>query len=330
MDLTNEAEQAYTYSAKRYGVSYDSIEVECRIDKDGSAQVKRKVEVHAHSLLSDLDTFLLIPSDSPPPGDLWEIDFLKVRSLTTGQNVTLDETVEEFGRLSAILKISPPLYEGAIVTYEVVEKLPDGLYAIGYTRADLEKRPTKDDYFGWNINRPTKKLIIQVTFPHFDAPQIYSAEVRYASASGFSAVRPQYEEQKRLRPKLIGPSEDNQYTLNLEVEYPMHGLVYILRWQPPVLEKQDDDVDTMELAKSDKEVEFLRELRQILTARFNESELRLLCFDLGMDYDALPGQGRVDKVIQLITYFDRREQVAELIRVGKQQRSDISWPGLVT
>jgi hypothetical protein len=41
--------------------------------------------------------------------------------------------------------------------------------------------------------------------------------------------------------------------------------------------------------------DYLINLRQILTERFDESELRTLCFDLGIDYDDLPGSGKVDK-----------------------------------
>ena len=37
--------------------------------------------------------------------------------------------------------------------------------------------------------------------------------------------------------------------------------------------------------------EYLVKLRQILDARFDEGELRTLCFDLGVDYDGLPGEG---------------------------------------
>ena len=41
------------------------------------------------------------------------------------------------------------------------------------------------------------------------------------------------------------------------------------------------------------------QLRQTLSSRFNESELRTLCFDLKVDYDDLPGKAKSDKAREL-------------------------------
>jgi adenylate cyclase len=66
-------------------------------------------------------------------------------------------------------------------------------------------------------------------------------------------------------------------------------------------------------------------LRRIITSRFNDGELRTLCFDLGVAYDDLPGEGKADKARELIAYLERRERIPELISVGKELRPDISW-----
>jgi hypothetical protein len=66
-------------------------------------------------------------------------------------------------------------------------------------------------------------------------------------------------------------------------------------------------------------------LRQVLVERFDEGELRTLCFDLGVDYDSLPGQGKADKARDLIAYLERRQQIYTLIEIGRLQRPDILW-----
>lgn len=53
-------------------------------------------------------------------------------------------------------------------------------------------------------------------------------------------------------------------------------------------------------------------LRQILTEHFDEGELRTLCFDLRIDYQSLPGEGKADKARELVAYCDRHERIAEL------------------
>ena len=40
------------------------------------------------------------------------------------------------------------------------------------------------------------------------------------------------------------------------------------------------------------DTELLTQLRQLLTKRFSDGELRTLCFDLGVEYEDLPGQAR--------------------------------------
>jgi len=70
----------------------------------------------------------------------------------------------------------------------------------------------------------------------------------------------------------------------------------------------------------------LTELRKILTTRLDENELRDLCFDLDIDYDGLPGEGKTGKARELIAYLERRKRLHDLIKVGRQERPDISWP----
>lgn len=69
----------------------------------------------------------------------------------------------------------------------------------------------------------------------------------------------------------------------------------------------------------------LTRLRRILAERFDEGELRTLCFDLGVDYDSLPGRGKAEKATDLVAYLERRERIHELVEVGRLHRSDIPW-----
>jgi hypothetical protein len=72
------------------------------------------------------------------------------------------------------------------------------------------------------------------------------------------------------------------------------------------------------------------ELLRLLTKRFNEGELRTLCFGLDIHYDNLPGESKTDKARELIEYLARREQTYKLIEVGKRQRDDVPWSEVIT
>jgi tetratricopeptide (TPR) repeat protein len=59
--------------------------------------------------------------------------------------------------------------------------------------------------------------------------------------------------------------------------------------------------------------EELVELRHLLAERFNREELRGLCFDLGVDYDSLPAEGKANKARELVSYLERYERIPELV-----------------
>ena len=99
-----------------------------------------------------------------------------------------------------------------------------------------------------------------------------------------------------------------------------------------VLEQQmdmpDEDIQPVGAAPEEGvgDQAYLTQLRQVLTTRFDAGELRTLCFDLGVDYDDLPGEGKASRARELVGYLARRDRIADLIRVGKRLRPDIPWP----
>ena len=74
----------------------------------------------------------------------------------------------------------------------------------------------------------------------------------------------------------------------------------------------------------------LIQLHQLLGQRFDEEELRDLCFDLGVDYDDLRGEGKASKARELVSHLDRRGRLADLASAGKQMRPDIAWDNILT
>ncbi|MCA9945183.1 MAG: LacI family DNA-binding transcriptional regulator [Anaerolineales bacterium] len=69
--------------------------------------------------------------------------------------------------------------------------------------------------------------------------------------------------------------------------------------------------------------ESLVKLHKIITKRFNNSELNELCFHLGIDFDNLSGETYTNKVMNLITYLERRNQIPQLIHACKELRPNL-------
>ena len=53
-------------------------------------------------------------------------------------------------------------------------------------------------------------------------------------------------------------------------------------------------------------------LRDILVTYFNDGELRDLCFDLGIDYENLGGEGKAGKARELVAYCVRHNRLTDL------------------
>jgi formylglycine-generating enzyme required for sulfatase activity len=83
-------------------------------------------------------------------------------------------------------------------------------------------------------------------------------------------------------------------------------------------------VDTTLVEKSPAPVNRVK-LRRNLVEHFNDSELRTLCFDLDVNYDALAGLGTVDKARELIAYLERRGRISELVETCQRLRPHVTW-----
>jgi hypothetical protein len=69
----------------------------------------------------------------------------------------------------------------------------------------------------------------------------------------------------------------------------------------------------------------LARVRELIAERFDDEELRTLCYDLDVDYDSLAAAGKGGKARELIAYLDRYQRVEELVVLGRRQRPDIDW-----
>lgn len=66
------------------------------------------------------------------------------------------------------------------------------------------------------------------------------------------------------------------------------------------------------------------QLREFLADRFNLSEMKTLCFDLGVDFEEFPHATKSEFSRELIAYFERKNKAGCLIAEMVQQRPD-SW-----
>ena len=67
------------------------------------------------------------------------------------------------------------------------------------------------------------------------------------------------------------------------------------------------------------------QLGDLLIKRFDDSEIRQLCWNLGLDYEELDGKGKSGKIRELIQRQYRHSQLPQLLRAIMHMRKDIQF-----
>lgn len=67
------------------------------------------------------------------------------------------------------------------------------------------------------------------------------------------------------------------------------------------------------------------QLRQKLDESFDIVELRTLCFDLGVDFENLPGRTKMEKGLELIAFMERTKRIDTLISFCRERRPNSIW-----
>jgi hypothetical protein len=67
----------------------------------------------------------------------------------------------------------------------------------------------------------------------------------------------------------------------------------------------------------------LARIRHVLVDSFDLDELRTLCFDLGMDFESLPGQNKPAKAREMVNYWRNRRDLSPLTDAIRLERGNI-------
>jgi formylglycine-generating enzyme required for sulfatase activity len=80
------------------------------------------------------------------------------------------------------------------------------------------------------------------------------------------------------------------------------------------------------MISADPDRQKLTQLRKLLIQHFSLDELRMLCFDLGLEYEDLPGDTLSTKMHALIEHLQRRNALFKLLEEVAEQRPTVVWP----
>lgn len=85
-----------------------------------------------------------------------------------------------------------------------------------------------------------------------------------------------------------------------------------------------DQLDPTDLAWPHWQVEVnYREIRIALGVSYDVSELKVLCSDLGIDWDEIAGSRKSEIIVDLIRWLERRNRLPDLITIVNQDRNNV-------
>lgn len=225
--LTEHPEQAYQYYAERFGVGHADVQFLCDIHPDGTAQVQRFVTVEAFSELDSLDTILLYPEAFREDTE-GELNLVQIVSFDDPMRIKY-RAREYSHRLSVDLTFNPALQRGEQLRYLMTETATKPAFHLGNMKSET---PVEEEFFGWHVNRPTRRLRLRIVLPPKEEPDKFWADVRRASLDGLPAARSEQTEVDRLQQPDKQVLSDGRHALSLSVDFPVNGFIYFVNWEP--------------------------------------------------------------------------------------------------
>jgi hypothetical protein len=216
----SEEQTAYELMSRRYGFGYELLEVDCNIFDQGNVRIEHGYDIVARSRIAHLDSYLVLEPDGPGSVKVHP----KIGAFPSEKQMQLvpDSTTPNKSVIS--VELSDPLTDGERIAYTVIQEIDYPFF--GQESDDF-------DYFGWSVNRPTKRMVLSLVFPQTMRPVDYETEVLIAAvATEIKLKRQNLQEKLRIgEPKVEQIEGGRLFKLRLEIDYPMVGLIYIFRWR---------------------------------------------------------------------------------------------------
>lgn len=222
----------HNHYARAFGFGYDNYEYTLKIFENGSAEIRRRATLRAYEAVGEIDVYLTVQIARRESEVLGEVN---ARVLQRASNeptiITTSKHSDSVRERTVRLDITPPLRPDDVLEFETIELIEPGTVALLFSQ--LEQPETSPfNTFSLEISWPTRKLSLAVLLPYPYRSQ--AKPLVWRGHSRISVGRVAEEIKGQLRSKLETVDGQDFFRLELNVDYPQQGLLYALRWTPPV------------------------------------------------------------------------------------------------
>lgn len=210
--------------SKFYGLSRELLNVETELFSDGHLETKTSTELVATSdKIYSLEHNITLPH-MPESGSRIEL----TAEETEESKIKLKPVIIIQGnrRLFWKLNFLPCLPRGKSVKYSYAEKSPPDAFAMNLE--ELKRRNMDYEFCSIRMSYPTKHFKYKLIFPKDFDPDNYDYDVWLGEG------RVQHMDEYRRIHEFwrVGRNDYDKMFIELSIKYPVHGLIYALRWSP--------------------------------------------------------------------------------------------------
>jgi hypothetical protein len=228
-DETIVALSHFTADSSSYGFCKEEWSACCELIPNGGARTKYRVMLSAITRdVPRIEYFVQNTLAFSGVGFLFDIGTEAATQASPIAKVRVKVSTHGPKRL-AILEFEPPIPRGTSLTYSYATQAPPGSFAM--TFEEVEKRRLEYEFRSRIVTYPTKHFYSKVIFPEGFEP----IDTGYDVWFGLAKVRHDGEYYRIAYSSYWIDSHDElgRRYMQLNVDYPILGLRYVLKWVPP-------------------------------------------------------------------------------------------------
>jgi hypothetical protein len=214
---------------KFFGVQKKAYTIDCTVRADGSSSSTHDVELVAHAnQITQIEYRSTTPS--VPEGVTGRLEINAVARKDSGVDISAQVLRQDGRECYWSLNFAPALKPGQTIAYRFHQNTVPG--AFSRSQEEMTGRGLECEFYSVLVTYPTDKLTVCVAFEK----EISPLKMSYDVWLGNGRVRhmAEYAKIETQREFVSDRDQEDRIYGKLEIQYPIHGLRYVLTWLPPV------------------------------------------------------------------------------------------------
>jgi hypothetical protein len=213
-----------------FGFVYYDHRVECHLSRDGAFDILTTLKMAAK--IDGVESIEHMVS-APHAPENWDdvIDLTATDKDDQSVRLTYQVLDRSAKTLYWLFRALPELPKGHRIEYSYSERLPADSFAMD--KSKMQSRNLEWEYFAVRISYPTERLQFTVDLPAGFVPEHRAYDIWFGTRNKVRHVQEHVRVTESEFWHTARNSKSDQLQLRLNVDSPIQGLYYVIKWIPP-------------------------------------------------------------------------------------------------